>query len=199
MTTTRLMALAALTLAPVSALAQAPTWQADVAHTQIGFAVRHMMVTTVKGEFGKYTVAVKGDPRKPAGATIAVTIDVASVDSRNAKRDAHLRSPDFFDVAKYPTITFVSKQVARAGKGGLKVTGDLTIKGKTKTIVLAVKNLVGPVKDPWGKERLGFSATATIDRRDFGLTWNKVLASGGVLVSHDVTITIEAQLIAAKQ
>jgi polyisoprenoid-binding protein YceI len=189
----RAVIMAALALLPASALAQSQSWEADTAHTHIGFSVRHMMVTNVKGEFGKYTVKLQTE-KDLTRSTVEVVIDVASINTGNAQRDGHLKSPDFFDVAKHPKITFKSKKIAKAGKDAYKVTGDLTIKGKTREVALAVKDFVGPVKDPWGNQKVGLQATAKIDRRDFGLTWNKTLEAGGVLVGNDVNINLELEL-----
>jgi polyisoprenoid-binding protein YceI len=198
MTGIRALAMAALALLPASALAQAQSWAADPAHTHIGFGVRHMMVSNVKGEFTKHSVKVQTD-KDLTKSTVEVTIDVASISTGNAQRDGHLKSADFFDAAKFPTITFKSKKIAKAGKDAFKVTGDLTIKGKTKEVVLEVKNFVGPVKDPFGGSRLGLEASTKIDRRDYGLLWNKALEAGGVLVGNDVKIGLEVELTQPKK
>lgn len=193
MTGIRALAVAALALLPASAYAQAAAWEADAAHTHVGFSVRHLMVTNVKGEFKKYTVKFR--PEKDlTKSTVEATIDVASLTTGNEKRDAHLKGPDFFDVGKHPTITFKSKKVAKSD-GGYRVTGDLTMKGKTREVVLVVKSFVGPFKDPMGNQRSGFEASARIDRRDFGLTWNRPLAGGGILVGNEVTITLDGALV----
>jgi polyisoprenoid-binding protein YceI len=181
--------------APIAALAETATYEADSAHSHIGFSVRHLMLSNVKGEFTKYTVSVKGDPKDPTSAVVDVTIDTRSVNTSQAKRDEHLKSPDFFDVAKYPSMTFKSRKVVRAGKAGLRVTGDLTMRGATREVTLEVSGLVGPAKDPWGMTRVGLEATTTIDRRAFGLTWNKALEAGGVLVGNDVKIVLELELV----
>lgn len=188
-------AAAALILAlPGAARAEVATWEADVTHTHIGFSVRHMMISNVKGEFGKYSVKVQADPKDLAKATVEATIDVKSITTGNGKRDDHLRSPDFFDVAKHPTMIFKSKSVKKMGKDKLKVAGDLTIRGVTKPVTLDVAGLVGPIKDPWGNQKVGFQATTKINRKDFGLTWNKALEAGGLLVGNDVTITLDLEL-----
>ena len=189
------LAIALLLGAPAVALAQSPAWEADPAHTHIGFGVRHLMVSNVKGEFTKYKVRVTGEPKDPARAAIDVTIEAASINTGVADRDKHLRSPDFFDVAKYPTITFKSKKIARVGKNGLKVTGDLTIHGATREVVLEARDLAGPIKDPWGMSRLGLQASGLIDRRDFGLKWNKAIEAGGVVVGNEVRIALEVELV----
>jgi polyisoprenoid-binding protein YceI len=190
---------AALTLLPVAALAQTQAWEGDPVHTHIGFSVRHMMVSNVKGEFAKYSIKVQADPKDPTKSTVDVTIDVASINTGNAQRDGHLKSPDFFDAAKYPSITFKSKKIVKTGKDSFKVTGDLTIKGKTKEIALAVKNFVGPIKDPTGTMRSGFEASAKIDRRDYGVSFNKALEGGGVIVGNEVGISLEVELTQSKK
>jgi polyisoprenoid-binding protein YceI len=188
-------AIAALLLVlPIAGRAETVSWETDVAHSHVGFQVRHMMIANVKGEFGKYKVKVQADPKELAKATVEATIEVSSINTGNAKRDEHLRSPDFFHVAKYPTMTFKSKSVKQTGKGQLKVAGDLTLRGVTRPVTLEVTGLVGPIKDPWGNKKVGFQATTQINRKDFGLTWNKALEAGGVVVGHEVKITIEAEL-----
>jgi polyisoprenoid-binding protein YceI len=198
MTGIRALAVAAFALLPAVAHAQSTAWEADLVHSHVGFGVRHMMVSNVKGEFKKYSVKVQTE-KDLTRSTVDVTIQVASIDTGNAQRDGHLKSPDFFDAAKFPTITFKSKKIAKAGKDGFKVTGDLTIKGKTKEVVLEVKNFVGPVKDPMGTQRMGLEASTKIDRRDFGLTWNKALEAGGVAVGHEVKIGLEIELTQPKR
>ena len=198
MTGIRALAIAALALLPAAARAQTQAWEADPVHTHIGFGVRHMMVSNVKGEFKKYTVKVQTE-KDLTKSTVDVTIDVASIDTGNAKRDGHLKSPDFFDAAKFPTITFKSKKIAKAGKDAFKVTGDLTIKGKTKEVVLAVKNFVGPIKDPMGTLRSGLEASTKIDRRDYGVSYNAALEGGGLAVGNEVTINLEVELTQPKK
>jgi polyisoprenoid-binding protein YceI len=192
MTGIRVLAMATLALLPAAVHAQTAVWEIDSAHSHVGFSVRHMMVSNVKGEFKKFTVKVRTETDLTK-STVEATIDVASLTTGNEKRDGHLKSPDFFDAAKYPTITFKSKKIAKDGKG-FKVTGDLTMKGKTREVVLAVKSLVGPVKDMMGGSRRGFDAAAKLDRRDFGLTWNKALDGGGVLVGNEVAIDLQGAL-----
>ena len=153
-----------------------------------------MMVSTVHGEFSHVTGAIHYDPKKVAETTIEATIDTTTVDTREPKRDAHLKSPDFFDVAKFPTMTFKSTKVAKAGSGKLKVTGDLTIRDVTKSVVLVVEGPTEPVKDPMGNWKAGATATTQINRLDYGLKWNKALEAGGVLVGNDVKITLDIEL-----
>lgn len=171
------------------------TWNIDPAHTQAEFSVKHLMIATVRGHFGNVsgTVAIQNDD--PTTAKVDVSIDAKSLDTRDEKRDAHLRSPDFFDVEKHPTIGFRSTQVERAG-GGFRLTGDLTIAGVTRPVTLDVED-EGRARDPWGNEKAAFSATTKIKRSEFGLMWNVALEAGGVLVGDDIKITIEAQLAKA--
>jgi polyisoprenoid-binding protein YceI len=178
-----------------SGWAQTSTWAIDPAHSAVGFSVKHMMVSNVRGYFNTFSGTLEGQGEDPTTATIAVTIDVSSIDTREPKRNDHLRSGDFFDVAKYPTIAFKSKRVEKAGQGKLRVIGDLTIHGVSKEAVLDVDGLTPQTKDPWGGTRVGAHATTRINRKDFGLLWNKVLETGGVLVGEDVDITIDVELV----
>jgi polyisoprenoid-binding protein YceI len=175
-------------------LAQADTWKIDPAHTSVEFTVRHMMISNVKGVFQKTNGTVTTNGNDPASAKIDATIDVSSVDTRVEKRDSHLKSPDFLDVAKYPTITFKSTKVEAAGPNKWNVTGDLTLHGVTKPVVLAVEGSGAPIQ-VMGMTRAGASATATIKRSDFGLTWNKALEAGGVMVGDDVAISIDVEAV----
>jgi len=192
----RLAALAVCLLA--AAPVAAATWNIDPAHTTVQFAVRHMMVSNVRGELGKVAGSVEGDPADPTAAKLTVSIDASSIDTRNEKRDAHLRSPDFLDVAKYPTITFTSKKITPAGRGAYKVTGDLTLHGVTKEIVLDVTDVTPPITDPMGSRRAGAHATTTIDRGAFGITWSKSLDGGGVVVGNEVQIMVDVEATLAK-
>ena len=169
------------------------TWQLDPAHTHVEFSVKHLMIARVKGRFAGVTgtVALGGDP---ADSSVDVVIDAASVDTREAKRDAHLRSADFFDVERFPTIAFRSREVRPTGAGDFSVVGDLTIRDVTRDVTLEVTD-EGRGTDPWGGERAGFSATTEIDRRDFGLTWNQALEAGGVLVGNEIRIALEVELV----
>jgi len=171
------------------------TWNIDNSHTLVEFSVRHLMISTVKGRFGEVNGKVIADDADPARAQIEATINVASIDTREAQRDAHLRSADFFDAENFPTLTFRSTRIAKAAGGDdLTVTGDLTIRGTTREVTLDVTP-EGRVKDPWGGERLGFSAKGKIKRSDFGLTWNMALETGGVVVGDDIKIAIEVELV----
>jgi polyisoprenoid-binding protein YceI len=187
------VAIAMLIALPV--LAHADTWQIDPAHSSVEFTVRHMMISNVKGQFEKTTGTITTNGSDPASATIDATIDAASVDTRVEKRDAHLKSPDFLDVAKYPTITFKSTKVEAAGAGKFRVTGDLTLHGVTKPVVLDVETAGPPIRDPMGNTRAGASATTKINRSDFGLKWNKALEAGGVVVGDEVAISIDVEAI----
>jgi polyisoprenoid-binding protein YceI len=177
------------------ALALATTWNIDPDHSNIGFKVRHLMVSNVKGSFEKPAGTVEINDKDVTKSKVEVTIDTNSLNTNVAKRDEHLRSADFFDTAKYPTMTFISKKVAKAGKDKLKVTGDLTLHGVTKQVVLDVEGLSGESKDPWGNFRRGATASTKINRKDFGLTWNKALETGGVAVGEEVAITLEIEMI----
>lgn len=173
------------------------TWTIDAAHSSVGFAVRHMMVTNTRGEFQKYAGTVVWDASRPEASKIEVTIDVGSIQTRDEKRDGHLRSADFFDVENHPTMKFSSKKVAPHADG-LRVTGDLTIRGTTREVVLDVEGPSGVHADPWGNERIGASAKTKIKRSDFGMTWNAALEAGGVLVADEVKIELEVELIRQK-
>jgi polyisoprenoid-binding protein YceI len=152
-----------------------------------------MMLSNVRGEFSKVAGKVEGEATKPTQAVIEATIDAASIDTREPKRDDHLKSAEFLDVAKYPTMTFKSKSIAPAGEDKFKVTGDLTLHGVTKEVVLDVSGVTPPIKDPFGKTRAGATATTKIDRKDFGINWSKTMDNGGLVVGEEVTITIDVE------
>ena len=192
----RLLLFALLFLAGAG-LAQAQTWTIDSAHSAAHFAVRHMMVSTVRGDMGKITGTVTFDPGKPAAGVIDATIDVAGVDTREPGRDKHLKSADFFDAEKFPTMTFKSKKIDAVAGGGFRVTGDLTIRGVTREVVLDVEALRPAIKDQRGNSRTGTAATTKINRQDFGVKWSASLDGGGVVVSDEVAITIDVELMAA--
>jgi len=179
----------------VPAPTRAATWELDPAHSTIGFAIRHMMISTVRGQFRTFTGKATGDPKTPDKAAIEASIDAASIDTANEKRDGHLKSPDFFDVAKFPTITFKSKTITAAGAGKAKVTGDLTLHGVTKEVVLEVEGPTQVIKDPMGNTRAGAHATAKINRKDFGIAYNKALDGGGLMVGDEVEITIDVEAV----
>lgn len=169
-------------------------WTIDPSHTDIGFAVKHLMISTVKGRFTDVSGTVELDPEDPAGGSISVTIGAASIDTRNADRDAHLRSPDFFDADTYPTLTYRSRRVEQLDGDRLRVVGDLTIRGIRREVPLTVTP-GGLVTDPWGHVRVGYAASAVVNRSDFGLTWNKALEAGGVLVGEEVKISLDIELV----
>jgi len=172
-----------------AAAAQAGTWQIDPNHSSAQFSVRHLGVSTVRGAFTKVSGSAQYDPSDPTKTSLTATIQASSVDTRVEMRDNDLRSPNFLDVQKYPTITFQSKQAKSAGNGKLQITGDLTIHGVTKEVTLDVDGPSAPIKDPWGNQRIGASASTKINRKDFGVNG----ASG--VVGDDINITIDVELI----
>ena len=178
----------------VSAAATTTTWQIDPAHTSAGFAVKHLMISTVRGQFKGVTGTVNWDDQDISKSTVDVTIDANTVDTGEPKRDADLKSDKFFDVAKYPTITFKSKKTEQVSAGKLKINGDLTIRGVTKEAVLDVEGPTPPIKDPWGNTRVAANATTKVNRQDFGVKWNANMDGGGVVVGDDVTITIDLEM-----
>jgi polyisoprenoid-binding protein YceI len=177
----------------VSASLSAATWQIDPSHSSAHFAVRHLMVSNVRGEFSGVKGTVEYDAADPSKSVVDVTIDATTVNSRETKRDDHLKSPDFLDVAKFPTMTFKSKKVEPAGQGKLKVTGDLTLRGVTREVVLDVEGPSAPITQR-NSLRTGASATTKISRKDFGLTWNRAIEAGGVAVGDEVGITIDIEM-----
>ena len=172
------------------------TWSIDTGHSAVHFGVRHMMFTKTRGRFTRWTGELRLDPANLSSASVEVTIDASSIDTGDAQRDAHLRSPDFLDVEKFPTLGFRSTGVEDAGEGKLRVAGELTIHGVTKPVVLDTE-YAGRVKDPWGNDRAGFAARTAIDRTDFGLRWNLPIETGGVVVGHKVEIELEVEAVAA--
>ena len=188
--------LVAATVAPSPARAQAATWDIDSSHSAASFAVTHMMVTTVRGEFGKMSGKISFDGKDFAGVKAEATIDAATINTREPKRDDHLKSPDFFDVATYPTITFTSKRAEVVGPRKFKLVGDLTMRGVTKEVTLNVE-ATEPVKGMRGETRIGAQATTRINRQDFGVKWNRALDAGGVVVSDEVDVTLDLALVQA--
>jgi polyisoprenoid-binding protein YceI len=180
--------------ATVQTAAARTTWAIDPVHSSVEFAVRHLMITTVKGRFADVRGDVVLDEIDPAGSSANITIAVASIDTREPQRDAHLRSADFFEVDRYPAMTFRSTRVAGHSPEALTLFGDLTIHGVTREVALEVTS-EGRSKDPWGGQRAGFSATTTIKRSDYGLTWNQLLETGGLAVSDEVKISLDVQLV----
>ncbi|MDB4966380.1 MAG: hypothetical protein JWN44_2069 [Myxococcales bacterium] len=190
----RTLAFAAAVLA-VPALGHAAQWEVDPSHSSASFTVKHMMVSNVRGEFGK--IKGSGSWEKPdfSDAKIEVVVDATTIDTRDAKRDAHLKSPDFFDVAKFPALTFKSKRVEKSKTAGhLNIVGDLTMHGITKEVTFDVTGPSPETKSPWGTTAVGAEARAKINRTDFGLKWNKALEAGGVLVADEVNIEISLEL-----
>jgi len=170
-------------------------YQIDPAHSAAQFKVRHMMIANVKGEFTKVSGTVTSDPSNPAAVQIQAAIDASSISTRDEQRDGHLKSADFFDVARYPTITFQSNKVVPSGPNSFEVAGDLTIHGVTQPVPLTVEEVTPEAKDPWGNMRRGATARAKVNRKDFGLHWNVALEAGGFLVGDEIEITIDVELI----
>jgi len=191
--------IAAAVILAIPYAAVASTWNIDPEHSNLGFKIRHLMVSNVKGNFEKFSGFVEINDQDITKSRVEVTIDTNSVNTNVKKRDDHLRSADFFDVAKYPTIAFVSKKVAVAGPNKLKVTGEFTLHGVTKEVVLDLDGPTGESRDPWGNTRKGATATTKINRKDFGLMWNQALETGGVLVGDEVEITLEVEMIKKQQ
>ena len=181
-------------MSTATATAATTTWKIDPSHSHIEFGVRHMMITNVKGRFTGVEGTVQIDETNLEKANVDVRIDAATIDTREPQRDAHLRSADFFNVETFPHITFTSKQITGRSGNEFKLVGDLTMHGVTREVVLDVTE-EGRGKDPWGGERLGFSAVTKVKRSDFGLTWNQALETGGVLVSDDVKISLELEFV----
>jgi polyisoprenoid-binding protein YceI len=175
----------------------ATRWILDAGHSAVGFSVRHLMITNVRGEFSRFRGEVTYDAAHPAVTRITAAIEVGSLDTHEAKRDADLRSPVFFDAESHPELTVVSKAAQAVDGGDLLVTGDLTIRGVTREVALSVRDVSAPQIDMRGNRRIGATATAKINRSDFGMTWNKGLETGGVVVGDVVTITIEVSLVKA--
>jgi polyisoprenoid-binding protein YceI len=173
------------------------TWKLDPAHSHAEFKVKHMMISNVKGSFNGLSGTLTEHVTDATLSSVEASIDIATISTGDAQRDAHLKSADFFDAEKFPTMKFKSTSVKPNGDGGYNVTGDLTIHGDTRQQVFVVDGPSAPAKDPWGNTRIGLSATTKISRKDFGLTWNAALETGGILVGDDVQITVEAQFIKA--
>jgi polyisoprenoid-binding protein YceI len=177
----------------VPSVALAATWEIDPSHSSAAFTIRHLMVSNVHGQFSNVKGLVKVDDKDMTKSSVDATVDATSINTADAKRDEHLKSADFLDTAKFPTFSFKSTKVEKAGTG-LKVTGDLTLHGVTKPVVLAVEGPSQQIKDPWGNTRVGATATTTVNRKDFGLTWNKAMEAGGVMVGDEVKITLELEM-----
>jgi polyisoprenoid-binding protein YceI len=189
------IAAAAAAVLSLPASAGTSTWKIDPQHSSAQFSVRHLAISTVRGAFSKVTGTIILDENDVTKSAVDVTIDVSTVDTREPSRDNDLRSDKFFDVAHYPSMTFKSRKVEQVAPGKLKVTGDLTIRGTTKEVVLDVDGPTPPVKDPWGNQRAAVNATTKINRQDFGVKWNATMDNGGVVVGDDVPITIDVEMI----
>ncbi len=187
----------AAVFAPMFASAAPTDWKIDSSHSSAQFSVRHMMVSTVRGEFGSVSGTATIDDADLTKSSVSAEVDAATINTREPKRDEHLRSPDFFDVAKFPKLTFKSTKIEKAG-AQLKVTGDLTLHGVTKSVVLTADVPAQTIKDPYGNVKRGISASAKLSRKEFGLNWNKMIEAGGVAVSDEVTINIDLELNQAK-
>ncbi len=175
--------------------ASTTTWKIDPVHTTAEFKVRHMMISNVKGQFTGVNGEITLDESDVTKSHVNATIEAASINTREPDRDTHLRSADFLDVEKFPTLSFVSTGISRAGEGELEVEGDLTIHGVTKRVAFRVDGPTQAEKDPWGNTRIGLSAQTKINRRDFGLTWNATLETGGILVGEEVTLTLDVEAV----
>ena len=173
------------------------TWNIDPVHSAAEFKVRHMMISNVKGQFPKVTGALTVDENDLARSRVEASIEAASIETRDPQRDAHLRSADFLDVEKFPTLSFNSTRISLVREGELAVEGDLTIRGVTRKVTFSVEGPTPPVKDPWGNTRIAVSATTKINRKDFGLTWNAALETGGILVGDEVAVTLDVEFVKA--
>lgn len=187
-----------LSLAVCSLPAQSTSWRIDPNHSAAHFSVRHLMISTVRGEFTGINGMVQWDPRHPTQATVEATIDCATLNTGVAKRDEQMKGPDFFDIKKYPKMTFVSKKVQTAGKGRLKVLGDLTINATTRPVTLDIEGPSDPVKDAQGREKIGLTASTKFNRKEFGIVWNEVLETGGFAVADEVSIVLDIEMIRQK-
>jgi polyisoprenoid-binding protein YceI len=176
-------------------LPQTSTWTIDAAHSAAEFKIKHMMISSVKGRFAGIQGSLAMDESDVTNSRVEASLDAASITTKEPQRDAHLRSADFFDVEKFPTLSFNSTRVVLKGDGELEVTGDLTIHGVTCSVVFAVEGPTSPIKDPYGNIRVGLAATTKINRKDFGLTWNAALETGGILVGDEVTISLDVQFV----
>ena len=189
--------LATLQTQTTTATATTTTWNIDQAHSVAEFKVKHMMISNVKGQFAKVTGVLTLDESDLANSRVEALIEAASIETRDAQRDAHLKSADFFDVEKFPTLSFKSTRISLVRDGELAAEGDLTIRGVTRKVIFSVEGPTPPAKDPWGNTRVAVSATTKINRKDFGLTWNTALETGGILVGDEVTITLDVQFVKA--
>ncbi len=185
----------ALVTLTMSTFFSSSTYAIDPAHSSFNFKVRHLTVSNVTGTFGKVKGIAEIDDREITALRVEVTLDASSIDTGHAKRDEHLRGPDFFDVAKYPTLMFVSRKISRIDANKIQVTGELTIRDVTKEVTVDVEGPTPEIKDPGGKMRRGATGTTKINRKDFGITWNRTLDTGGLVVGDEVNISLEVELI----
>lgn len=190
-----LIGIAATLLALGVAEARATTWEIDPAHSSAQFAVKHLVISTVRGHMGKVTGTLNLDEQDVSKSTIEATVDAAGIDTREAKRDDHLRSPEFLDTAQYPTITFKSTKITKLASDRYKVTGDLTMRGVTKAVTLDVEGSPTPLKDPFGNTKIGGVVKTRLNRKDFGVNWSKTMDNGGLVVGDDVDVTIDVQFV----
>ena len=194
----KFMLLLALVVTVSLTNAQTTIWKIDPAHSNISFSVDYMVLTEVNGNFKEFSGTVQKEGNDFSKSTIEVTINALSITTENEKRDGHLKSADFFDVAKYPSVIFAGKSFEKTGENTYNITGDLTMHGITKTVVISAK-YAGEAKDPWGNTREGFKGTTSVDRTDFGLVYNSTLETGGLLIGKNVTIALNVQLIKQQQ
>ncbi len=185
------------TLATPQTATTTTTWKIDPAHSVAEFKVKHMMISNVKGQFPKVSGALTLDESNLDNSRVEALIEAASIETRDAQRDAHLKSADFFHVEKFPTLSFKSTRISLVRDGELAAEGDLTIRGVTRKVIFSVEGPTPPAKDPWGNTRVAVSATTKINRKDFGLTWNTALETGGILVGDEVTVTLDLQFVKA--
>jgi polyisoprenoid-binding protein YceI len=183
------------TLATPNASTATSLWKIDPVHSNAQFKVKHMMISNVKGEFTAVNGTLRLNDNDSTRSHVEASIDASSINTRDPQRDAHLKSPDFFNVEQFPTLTFKSTRISKKGDDRYSVEGELTIHGVTRNVVLEAEDVSAPAKDPWGNTRIGLSATARINRKDFGLTWNSTLETGGLLVGDEVAITLDVQFI----
>jgi polyisoprenoid-binding protein YceI len=193
MTVHRLVSTALLAASLAAPAFAQTTWTIDPSHSSVQFSVRHLMISNVRGEFARFSGSVQADEKDLARSVVEASIEAASIDTREAKRDAHLKSPDFLDVERHPTITFKSKKIAAAGERKWRVTGDLTLHGVTREVVLDVEGPTPEVKGPMGDVRAGARVTTKLNRKDFGIVWNKVMEGGGVVVGNEIDVTIDVE------
>ena len=173
------------------------TWNIDPVHSVAEFKVKHMMISNVKGQFAQVSGVLVLDEKDLTNSRVEASIDGASINTRDAQRDGHLKSADFLHIEKFPALSFKSTRINRTADGELTVAGDLSIRGVTRNVVFTIEGPTPPAKDPWGNTRIGLSATTKINRKDFGLTWNAALETGGILVGDDVTITLDVEFVKA--